>query len=259
MNSIEQLVEYLHCPRRYKFLLDNPVLNTRKTLSSNTNFIANCIKKMYTYRTKFEKDIPWSYIPKWMDEKPVDTNNQYKDSKNLLYKLNKFYYRYYLKELSGPGLVNFPVRLEYSISSGNLLYINDKIDLLHIKEIRLPGSPHLETTRKEVTLLDICEEDNNISFLKSDFLYRDISTYLRLWAFWESSDKTTWPNKYGKIVIGAGGIRVMTIKKLEDKERILEETERMARYILMGIKNKIFHPIFSSQCNDCIFKIRCSF
>ena len=83
-------------------------------------------------------------------------------------------------------------------------------------------------------------------------VYNDLEVHARLWAFWKAAEML--PSEYVRIVIGPQTVRPVKIVLTEE---ILSKTEKIIRQILRGIRDDVFYPAFSEQCNICPFKQKC--
>jgi hypothetical protein len=158
-----------------------------------------------------------------------DDREKYKDTKSILTRLIDWYNRDYLGTYSQPGLVNVPV-----------VFTIDR-------ELRFKDSIPIVTSGNKMRLFDfqsVKAEDG--PFYSGKRIYNSMEVHARLWGFWKASG--VLPNEYVRFAILPECIKTFQVTFTSD---ILRRSERIFKYMLLGMRDDLFYPSFSEQCGQC--------
>jgi hypothetical protein len=226
---------YSKCPNKLLYLHKN---NIYPPIIVDFEIIRDLIKRCYFFLIRFEKPPPWKFILKWTNKQIIENAKSeevsYKDTKNVLQKIHTWYYGYFIKDIT-PGLINIPL----SIGLGSNITLYDTLDLVILKDEKL-------------TMYDFFYS-NNISNYTNLSLYNNIDVHTKIWLLYKVANIKV--DYYNRIVIGKNTIKVVTIAITDS---MFNKIENIIRHITSGIRDNIFYPSFSEQCNSCMFNDNCN-
>lgn len=228
----KNIVTYARCPNRAILSWDDSVQEdpVRK-------IIETIVKLSYLYLSRKSAPISWKSILSWSQSvyvqeiAKINTNN-YKDMESILSRLSHWYNNYYLRDYCTPGITNIPI----SIALGYSCYYRDDIPLL------LNGK-HLSIVDFGMGLAR--------NLIGSD-LYNDPQAQVRLWGISQGSDLII--KEYSRFVITPTEIRPI---KITIDNNLIMKNNKIIRHIVDGIRERIFYPAPSEQCNNCPYQDRC--
>ena len=218
---------YAKCPKYCHlnyYEISSPIKNIE------TKIIEVVIKSSYAYHLKHEKLPPWKLIIKWtekhLSDNPITSSYDYKDTKGILQKLHIWYYNFYIP-INRYGLTNLPV----AVGLGTNVTFYDTIDVVLLGD--------------NISLVDIVYVEDLASYTNRSF-YNDILFHLKTWIAVKSTD--TIPDIYYRIVVGKQSLKII---KTNINQGIVSNIEKTIRHICSGIKENIFYPSYSIQCDTC--------
>jgi CRISPR/Cas system-associated exonuclease Cas4 (RecB family) len=229
---------YTKCPKRTWFNWSNI-----PELSLNLSAVTAVIKQVHLYQSRKNTIMPWRHVFSLLErelnkqlKRYTDPVYKYKLTTALLSQLYTWYHDHYLEKYFDDGISNFPVRLTLAPN----LWFHDEVDLI--------------TVGSKVRLFDFVEasqQDTYASYTPSR-VYNSFFVQARLWGFWKFTE--TQPTEYVRLVLGSQALKMI---RISIRESMLKRTEEVLRYVIRGMKDKIWYPSFSEQCNTCPFTQRC--
>ena len=226
------IASYTRCPR-YTFY----TLNSKRKLSPTSTLISNIIQAAYLHFSRKEKPVTWRVVTAWAEEGIVKLGfpeEDYKQNKNIISRLSGWYDKYYLGEYVGAGLTNIPIAL--SLGSG--YFWKDSIPIL--------------ISKKTLQIFDF-DESSSMATYNGTNIYNDYVALSRVWGFNQALDIP--PAEYVRFVIGPESIKAVRISV----DRLyIQKGNSILRQIVRGMKDEVWYPSFSSQCNSCPLKSNCS-
>ncbi len=230
--SLEKILLYSQCPKKYSFDLHQIKKNT---IDSNKLVIKNLIKQIYINKTKDGFTTSWETIKARINKicfEPVDINNKeqfniaLKRAESLLSIMHGWYYKYYLNQTVQEGLVNIP--LERLVSKTTITHTYDLV-VLNLKHKAIP------------VIFDTITNPHNNLYLKA--------------MVWLLSKELKEPiNKIELWDITSTKVDIVSLYNKTDIEYI----DKCINFITRSIEFKIFYPAVSEQCNSCEWKNVCT-
>ena len=233
----KHIVLYSKCPKRCQLSWES-----KRAPSLLFKITKEIINLSYLYFAKREEPIPWKLVLSQTQSRYTKSlgkldEKEYQRAKGLIGRISDWYSKYYLGPFCDPGITNVPIAL----SLGNNYYYKDYIPLL--------------ITGKELRIIDYLSVDDkqNVELYNGPKLYNDLLVHTRIWGFRKAAEII--PSEYIRYVIG----EKITAPKINVLEESINKTDKVIRQILSGIKDGVFYPSISDQCNLCPYKSRCSY
>lgn len=239
--SSQDIALFSQCPLKFTLSKAYPSLIEP---CSDFIVITNVIKRLYLFRSEYQKNPTWKNLIAILDEELVIYNVRYpaylyKISKNLLNRIKIFYSRF-CEDLNFPALPNFPI---YHQLNNHIRY-EDSFDLIGYRE-----------ENNLVYLLDFynyiqSKEPFHYQKFKANIKY-NLGTMIKICSFFAQAEKDVLvPEEYYAIVITKELITVIPYKLTEIYTKNVQD---MLELYMQGIQREIENPIYSPQCLLCKF------
>lgn len=232
--NINRIIKYSQCPKRCEF-----EWHVQEEIDVEERIIQDVVKGMYLQHTRDRKPISWKQVLLHTERRLVSKmpdlvpRQQYRETKGYLERLSNWYSDYYLKDYAYPGLTNVPI----SIRLDNFVVFEDSIDIV------VPGD--------NIKLFDF-RKTEEIKSHASIHVHNDLAAQTVAWAFWKAAE--VLPKEYVRMVIGPRSLRPVRSFITEGR---LKKVEGIIRQILRGMKDGIYYPAVSEQCDSCPHRSYC--
>lgn len=233
-----RIATYSRCPLRAKYSWDYKDL-----LGIETELLKRVVRQVYSFQMRFDKIAPWRKISGWLDKEFRDLASQlpdieqtYKESKNVLSRLHKWYYQYY-RITNDSVIANLPIIVRLN----SYHEYHDVIDILGIKD--------------KITIYDFDELQKEDEKPTGMMIYNDIKALARIWGL-RNTKGSIQPQMYTRFFVTPRSIQEVSI---QIKEETLYKADRIVRHILQGIERGAFYPSISEQCSHCPHSAECYF
>lgn len=168
-------------------------------------------------------------------ERP-DFAEQYRHSRSILNRVQRWFSNYYLEGWSDPAIVNLPI----------IGRLTERCTLYHIQEMVSLGGPRM--------ILSDFEErphlENELTLKRA--LKNDYKMRAAWWTFYQATDiKADYWTRY---IITPLTVHLVVLPITGD---FIKTTGKIMKQWAYGITSGLFPPSYSSHCNECPFRAEC--